>query len=140
MLAIEIEINTGIKIAILHSRKLRDIAAPARGIVSDEVVAVAGEPGHACDGSRLVRAGKLHLHHRADLPFGRQREHRFSRSQIQAVPISVGEELHAAVALPLVRLEAHGQATEGGLNTLGIGQGGCGLRGRVGAGQVSLEQ
>ncbi len=142
--AVKIQINPRIKIAILHSGKLRDIAPPAGRIVSDNVVTVARQRVIAGKLGGLICAAELHLYHGADLALGvlRQGKYGLAGSQIKAVAVSVGEESNATVALALVRLETKRQTTEGRPDLLRIAKRGgrVSTLGRAWASDVAPEQ
>src|SRR5450755_1524639 len=89
--AIKVQIDSGIKIAILHSGKLRNVPVPARGIVSDKVVAAARKRIRTRHLSGLICAAELHLNDRTILVFGtlRQCQYGLAGSQIKAIAVAV---------------------------------------------------
>src|SRR5258708_17065922 len=56
LLAIESEIYLRINVAVLHPRKLRNVVQPARGVIADEIVAMAREPVGPTQLSIRIRA------------------------------------------------------------------------------------
>ena len=64
LVAVVFEVNAGVDLRVAHTRVVRDVHAPTRRVVADEVVAPARLLVETCDRGALVRADERHAKHR----------------------------------------------------------------------------
>src|SRR5215472_8608652 len=60
LLAVKVEVNSGIEFAVAHTLKLWNVAYPARGIAAEQVVGSPRVRLYRCDFRLAVCARKLH--------------------------------------------------------------------------------
>ena len=98
LIAIVDEIHAGIHIRI-HDPSVRgNIGAPFLRIVADEIVHLAGQFIQTSCLRMRIGASKMEVQHGL-ARLGAKSQHGISSSQVERVPISVGEELDTALGL-----------------------------------------
>src|SRR5580692_2064164 len=104
------EINAGIDARVFHASKLGNVAAPFRGVVADEITALARKRLRGGNLRSGIGSVKPHANYAAGgwLPLGGgspQTQHGFVGGQKQAIARAVGEVLDLSSGLSLVRFE-----------------------------------
>src|SRR5215469_4936414 len=118
-LAVKIKVDATIKIAIPDPLKLRNIGSPLGAIISQEVVAVAGQAFVAVGLRTRIRASELHLHQggrRLTLPGSgapvANRQDGFVCGEIKPVAAASSLKFHLWRRLALIRFKNKRQTTE----------------------------
>jgi len=99
------KVNSWVNVLIAHPRKLRNIAMPFGGIVSDEVIALAGKLFVTRSGRVLIGSVQRHTND-GSFPCGiAHRQHGAISRQKQSMAGPMRQKLHLRRGLALVRLE-----------------------------------
>ena len=99
------KVNSRVNVLIPHARKLRNIAMPFGGIVSDEVIALAGKLFVTRSGRVLIGSVQRHTND-GSFPCGiAHRQHGAISRQKQSMAGPMRQKLHLRRGLALVRLE-----------------------------------
>src|SRR4029077_3455087 len=116
MVPVESQVDSGVDVLILHTRKLGDIAMPSRSIVADKIIAFAGKYLRSAYSSVLVDANQFHAYKfraACDRRLTAQTHRCAIRGQNQAISAAVRKEFHAWVRLTDICLEPEGQLAQG---------------------------